>query len=57
MCRPNSISGATGSGTGEQDAMDSREHEKTYERFTTLAKWSTIVAIVVTFIVVAGFIA
>lgn len=37
--------------------MDTREHEKTYDRFIALTKWSTIAALVVTFIVVVGFIA
>lgn len=37
--------------------MDTREHEKTYDRFIALTKWSTIIALVATFIVVVGFVA
>lgn len=36
--------------------MDTREHEKTYNLFIGLTKWSTIIGLIATFIVVVGFI-
>ncbi len=39
-------------GERESYPMDAKSHEKTYAGFLTIAKWSTIVAAIVTAIVV-----